>query len=205
MWRGDVCVHARGDRPPGKGKGGGKGTAPAQTGGGEQRMCVGGAGVHGDGGAHLDVDDEGHGGELGDGGVEGLEGDVAGAVPYFEGDDSAGGRAWPSRVMDIAQRTWGTDALEVVLGDLGGGLEIEGLFGGEAVEGDLLDGGLAAPARGREMRDGTELEDGSADLRMPSRRIFVLARSSPLGSVGRERAVAMAGARGGERGRGRRG
>ena len=91
------------------------------------------------------------------------------------------------------------------LGDLGGGLEIEGLFGGEAVEEDLLDGGLAAPARGREMRDGTELGDGSADLRMPSRRIFVLARSSPLGSVGRERAVAMAGARGGKRGRGRRG
>ena len=98
-----------------------------------------------------------------------------------------------------------TDALEVVLGDLRGGLEVEGLFRCEIVEEDLLDGGLAAPARGREMRDGTELGDGSADLRMPSRRIFVLARSSPLGSVGRERAVAMAGARGGKRGRGRRG
>ena len=96
--------------------------------------------------AHLDVYDEDHGGKLSDGRIEGLEGDVAGAVPYFEGDDSAGGRAWPSRVMDIAQRTWGTDALEVVLGDLCGGLEVQGLAGRQIVEEDLLDGGLSTPA-----------------------------------------------------------
>ena len=39
------------------------------------------------------------------------------------------------------------DALEVVLGDLGGGLEVEGFPGDAVSEEDLLDGCLAAPAR----------------------------------------------------------
>ena len=39
------------------------------------------------------------------------------------------------------------DALEVVLGDLGGGLEVEGFSGDAVAEEDFLDGCLAAPAR----------------------------------------------------------
>ena len=52
----------------------------------------------------------------------------------------------------------GRDALEVVLGDLGGSLEVEGLSGGKAVEEDLLDGGLAAPAE-----RGSSTENGNGE------------------------------------------
>ena len=48
------------------------------------------------------------------------------------------------RKMVVCRRR---DALEVVLGDLGGSLEVEGFPGDAVSEEDLLDGCLAAPAR----------------------------------------------------------